>query len=384
MSTTMPLRLVPVFPSTPLGEDVLARGGRCFTVRHPGAACDGDILVAVPELVGSRQVLVPRGLGRPLVARNAANGWVVEGSGEVCGSRRWCAVGGLAARVRSFAFPRGPSTAVAPLRRAAVPGALWLAIRVENPALVALSRAQPSLRRGPVAVHTARIVEASPSARAAGVCPGMSLRLARRKCPDLRLVVPSPASVLDEVRALLDAEVGEVTVLRGGVAVRVGGANVADVMAHAERIALRLWQECGVNVRLAIAHEAGAALHITRLLHLDQVAYIPATGAAAWRRRGGRAQRGDWGGTRLVDVEGIVAMARALVDSGNTAGTLRVNSPGRHVTVACVRPALGGASEAESALRARALDLGEVESMSFTAAEATAAAHQLPLLARSR
>ncbi|GDX78492.1 hypothetical protein LBMAG42_03030 [Deltaproteobacteria bacterium] len=389
MSATVPLRLIPVFPSTSLGEDVLARGGRCFAVRQGGAVADGDVLVAVPAASGGRQVLIPRGLGRPIVARTAPGGWVVEGTGEVCGTRRWCAVGGLAARVRSYVLPRGPAVAVAPLRRPAAPGSQWLAVRIENPMLVALAGTSPTLRRGPVAVVDKRVREVSPQARAAGVAVGMSLRLAMRKCPGLRVVAPPPASAAEAVRGLLEAEVGEVMAQRGGLAVRVGGSSVGELMAHAEHLALRLWQELGVHVRLTIAAEPEAAMRLTRLLELDQVAFIPAAGAAVWRRRGARARRGGWAGKGLVDVEGIVAMARALVDgggAGSAVGTLRLKAAGRELAIRCGKPEVRAASQVETALRARAMELGEVERMEWraVAVEVPRAAQQLSLLARAR
>lgn len=386
MSATIPLRLIPVFPPTSLGEEVLARGGRCFAVRQGGAAADGDVLVAVPDASGGRQVLIPRGLGRPIVARSAPGGWVVDGTGEMCGTRRWCAVGGLAARVRSYVLPRGPAMAVAPLRRPAVPGSQWLAVRLENPMLVALARANPTLRRGPVAVVAARVREVSPQARAAGVAPGMSVRLAMRKCPELRVVSPPAASAVEAVRALLEAEVGEVVVLRGGFAVRVAGASVGELMAHAEHLALRLWQELAVHVRLTIAAEAEAAMRLSRLLDLDQVAFIPAAGAAVWRRRGARARQSGWAGKGLVDVEGIVAMARALVDAGGAVGTLRLTAGGRELAIRCAKPEVRAASQVETALRARAMELGEVERMEWLAAavDAPQAGRQLSLLARAR
>ncbi len=386
MSATIPLRLVPVFPSTSLGVDVLSRGGRCFAVRQGGGAADGDVLVAVPAATGGRQVLIPRGLGRPIVARPAPGGWVVDGTGEMCGTRRWCAVGGLAARVRSFVLPRGPAMAVAPLQRSPNPGSQWLAVRVENPLLVALARVNPALRRGPVAVVEARVREVSPAARAAGVAPGMSPRLAMRKCPELRMVAPPAASAAEAVRALLEAEVGDVVALRGGLAVRMGGSSVGELMAQAEHLALRLWQELGVRVRLAVAAEGEVAMRLTRLLELDQVAFIPATGAAVWRRRAGRARRAGWSGKGLVDVEGIIAMARALVDAGGAAGTLRVTAGGRELAIPCAKPEVRAASQVETALRARAMTLGEVERMEWraAAAEAPPAGRQLSLLARAR
>lgn len=376
MSVAVPLRLVPCFPASILAEDVAARGGRCFVVRHAGVPADGELMVAIPGVAGVRQVLVPRGLGRPLIGRPAANGWIVEGSGEACSARRWLAVGGLAARVRPVGLPKGPAVAVAPLRRGGPAAGAWLAVRVVNPALTAWSLADASVRNGAVAVVGPRVIEVSAAARASGVALGMSARLAVRKCPGLRILPPPERNLLEAARVLLEAEVGDTQRQRGALFVRLSATSVAELFAFAEQVALRLWQELGLRARLAVAAEAGAAVRITRLLEADSMALVPATASAAWRRRGGPSRPGIGVGPSLVDIEGIVAKARALVERAPGPGALRVDAGGRAIELR-----LGSASavgQVENALRAQALQLGEVRAMAWTGA---GPARQLPLLA---
>jgi hypothetical protein len=154
---------------------------------------------------------------------------------------------------------------------------------------------------------------------------------------------------------------------------------VGELFALADQLVLRLWQEFGVRVRLAIAAESGAAMRLTRLLEPDSVALIPATASGAWRRRGSPRRAGAWVGPSLVDIEGIVAKARALVEQVSGPGALRVVAAGRSVDVRCTAGA--SVAQVESALRAHALQLGEVRTMAWTGASPT---RQLPLLSGAR
>ncbi len=374
------LRLLSCFPSSALGAEVAALGGRCFTVRHPGAPADGDLIVAVPGPERTRQVLLPRGLGRPLLARAAPGGWLVEGSGETCSPRRWITAGGLAARVRRYQLPKGPAAAQPRLSRSPVVSdglaPTWLAVRLECPLYTPLTRVRPELRGAPVAVCAGRVRDVSPEARAAGVTAGMALRRALRRCPTLRLVDPPPTSATAEVRALLELEVGEVREERRGLLVRIAAGSVGELFAAAERIALRIWQATGVRVRLAIAADGEIALRFARLLAVDSVAYVPASAAAAWRR-----QRPRPGSPSMPDVEGIVAAARAAADHEIGAGRLVLEAAGGRVELVCTSTA-PAAAQAEAALRARALRLGEVAAVRWVPAvapAAVAAAAQLSL-----
>lgn len=354
------LRLLPCFPESALGAEVAALGGRCFTVRHAGAAADGDLLVAVPGPERSRQVLLPRGFGRPLLARQAPGGWLVEGSGETCSPRRWITAGGLAARVRRYQLPAGPAAAQPRLSRVAPAEgapAMWLAVRLEAPLVAPVVLARPELRGTPLAVCTARVRDVSPEARAAGVRPGMSLRLALRRCPGLRFVEPPAVSAHAEVRALLEAEVGNVQQERRGLLVPITAGSVGELFSVAERIALRIWQAAGVKVRLAIASDGQLAMRFARLLASGSVAYVPASADAVWRR-----SRPRPGSPAMPDVEGIVAAARAVAARATGAGRLVVQGAGARVELPCANEP-NAAATVEGALRGQALRLGEVSSL---------------------
>ncbi|MSQ03674.1 MAG: hypothetical protein EXR71_17610 [Myxococcales bacterium] len=370
-----PLRLVPIFPASLLGDDVLMRGGRCFAVRHAGTPADGEVLVAVPEVPG-RQVLVPRGFGRPLLGRPVAGGWRVEGTGEPCGSRRWLAVGGLAARVRPYALPVGPAMAAPPLRPGPSGQGAFLAIRPVLPLLTAAARRDGRLRRGPAAVAGPRIREVSPAAATAGVVVGMSVRLARRLCPGLQVVDAGTTDPVAQVAALLAAEVGMVTRVRGALVVRPGGDRVAEMLALAEAVALRVWQEVGVRLRMAFAADPVVAVRFTRLLDADSVAYLPASAGALWRRQRSASRRAGWSG-QMVDVDGIVALARAVAARAGEAGRLQVDAGAKRFEVRCA--SAGAAAAVEAALRARAVHLGEVRGIRWVDSTARPA-QQLPLL----
>ena len=178
------------------------------------------------------------------------------------------------------------------------------------------------------------------------------------------------------MRALLELEVGEVREERRGLLVRIAAGSVGELFAAAERIALRIWQATGVRVRLAIAADGEIALRFARLLAVDSVAYVPASAAAAWRR-----QRPRPGSPSMPDVEGIVAAARAAADHEIGAGRLVLEAAGGRVELVCTSTA-PAAAQAEAALRARALRLGEVAAVRWVPAvapAAVAAAAQLSL-----
>ncbi len=375
--STLPasLRLLPCFPASTLGAEVAALGGRCFTVRHAGAPADGDLLVAVPGPERARQVLLPRGLGRPLLARVAPGGWMVEGSGETCSPRRWITAGGLAARVRRYQLPSGPAVAQPRLQRfagAEAGNVMWLAVRLESPLVAPLTRSRPELRGTPVAVCTSRVRDVSPEARAAGVRAGMSLRLALRRCPTLRLAEPPPVSAHAEVRALLEAEVGDVRQERRGLLVPIAASSVGELFAAAERIALRIWQAAGVRARLAIAADGEIAMRFARLLSADSVAYVPASAEACWRR-----SRPRPGSAAMPDVEGIVAAARAAAANGTGSGRIVVQGAASRIELVCAADG-SAAVQVESAVRSHALRLGEVSSVRWIADRSTTPA-QVPL-----
>lgn len=425
MNTTVPLRLVAVAPPGRLGAQVLDRGGRCFEVRHAGAALDGDLIVALPRpepgarpaaspSAGGREVIVPQGLGRPLLARptltrSGTPGWAVDGTGEECSPRRWVAVGGLAARVRTVRLALGPAAAVgalgaapsspeqatgpAPLGAAspggspeASPGP-WLAVRVQAPGWVAACWRDPSLGRGPVAVlgtgrRARRVGSVSPDARARGVVPGMALSLARRRCPDLRAVDHPGHDVVHELGRLLGREVGPVSTVGRALLVQLRPGTAAQHVALAEALVVRAWQSLGTHLRVAVASCPDTAARVAHLLDAQQVAYVPLGAGAAWRRRARRAlRRGSgrvrWSGQPVVDVEGIVALARAVVDGVNTGGRLHLAGPAGNYVVRC---AAGNVpAQVESALRARGPRLEATTRVEWRAGP-RASGEQVPLL----
>ncbi len=379
MNVASPLRLVPVFPPGRLGAEVLDRGGRCFAVRHAGATLDGDVLVAVPQAAAAnggaslaRQLIVPRGLGRPLLARATPTGWAVDGSGESCSPRRWVTVGGLAARVRTVRLPLGPAAAVSGMARREPGGSVmregpWLAVRPVAPGWAAACRVDASVGRGPVAVlrpvvannvrAARRLASVSPEARALGVVPGMSLRLATRRCPALRAVEAPSIDVVEELRTLLGAEIGDVSRQGRALLVALPAGKAAEHVALAEALVVRAWQAIGLHLRVAVAAERRTAAQVSGLLDADQVAYVPLGAAGAWRRRARRAVRREggavrWEGAELVDVEGVVALARALVERKIAPGSLHVSSSTGRYTVRCPEGKAVGA-HVEEALRAR-------------------------------
>ena len=411
MNPSIPLRLVPVVPAGRLGTEVLDRGGRCFEVRHPGAGLDGDVLVALPrptaahhagaEPHGGRQLIVPRGLGRPLLARptltrSGSPGWVAEGSGEECSPRRWVAVGGLAARVRTVRLTLGPAAAVGSLggaHAAASPASLptsndapWMAVRAVSPGWVAACWRDASLGRGPVAVagtgaRAARVSSASPAARAMGVAPGMSLALARRRCPDLRVVEHATHDVVGELARLLGQEVGAVRAAGRALVVQLRPGTAVQQVALAEALVVRAWQALGVHLRVAVASNPECAAHVAGLLDASQVAYVPIGAHAAWRRRARRAMsrggsRVRWSGEPVVDVEGIVALARAVVDGAAAGGRLELRGPSGRFAVRC-----GGGNvvaQVDAALRGRGPRL-DATSMLTWRPRLAAGGEQVPL-----
>ena len=361
MANHPPIQLSPAFPATRLGAAVQARGGRCFDVRHTGSAADGDVIVAAPDAAGSRTVLVPRGLGKPLLGRNAGAAWQSEASGEACSPRRWVAVGGLAARIRFVPLPRGPAPVVRPGQRFAIATGPFLALRVVAPEWAAACRVDASLAQGPVAVFNKFVRAVSPDAVAAGVAVGMSLRLARRRCPHLRLVGPGGVDIVGEMALLLEAELGHVTRAGGALLVRLPNAPVGELLGLSERLVVRLWQALGVRVRAAIAADAECASELARVLEPEMLAYVPGNAHSVWRR--GAALRGRSGRrVSIPDVEGVVARAKAMLAGVRGPGELRLTTDHGMQRV-FVLGARAAAVLVEDTLRQRGVRLGAVSAM---------------------
>lgn len=378
MANHPPIQLAASFPTSRLGVAVSALGGRCFDVRHTGSPADGDVIIAAPDAAGSRSVLVPRGLGKPLLARAASPtsgfssslsgtaGWQAEATGEACSPRRWVAVGGLAARIRFVPLPRGPAPAVRPGNRFSAATGPLLAFRVVSPLWAAACRVDASLAQGPVAVVDQFVRAVSPDAVAAGVATGMSLRLARRRCPHLRLVpVVTGVDVVGDLAALLDGELGAVSRSGSTLLVRLPDAPVGELLGLAERLIVRVWQALGIRVRAAIAADAQCAAELTRILDPEMLAYIPGTASAVWRRGAAlraSAKRRAAVRTAIPDIEGIVTQAKSMLAGIRGPGELRLQTE-HGVERVFVLPGHVPSIAVEDALRKRGVRLGGVFSM---------------------
>jgi hypothetical protein len=180
----------------------------------------------------------------------------------------------------------------------------------------------PAAGHGPVAVADRWVRAVSPAARARGVARGMSLALARRHCPELVTYAPSGGVDLTaEVARRLEAWFGPVVTRRGGLFVRVSGPSAPgpDGVEVAERVARLLWQELGVESRIALAPTTEAARGLAALLEPGWVGVAAAAATAAWAGRtrsvarcAAGARRAAWRGAPLPDLEGAVARAALL------------------------------------------------------------------------
>lgn len=325
-----PLRLVPRSPHV-AGARLARRGARAFAVRGGG----DEVLVTLPGVVGPVCVLVPRGHGWPLLARRAAGALRAVPTGEPCAPARWDVAGGLAARVRPVEPPRGP--VMAELGPEPRQGEGWVCVRPSDLAWSALRREDPSAGHGPVVLADRWVRAASPEAQARGVSRGMSLALARRKCPNLQ-VRPAVSGVRLglEIGAWLGGELGEARRVPGGWLVRwaVEGRESSEVLAEMAGLARRIGQRFGVRVRAAAAVTEAAARGLVSALEQGHVAAAEPQATRQWEARAPRvstwaasARRAGWEGRPWADVEGAVELVRAL------AGEVARAADGRTVRV---------------------------------------------------
>lgn len=371
LPAAVPPRIEPLAPGAVVPR-LARRGARAFRVRAADPFGAGDLWVTLPEVAGPAVVLVPRGFGWPRPARRAAGGWRSEPAGEACSPARWDSAGGVAAWVREGVGggPVDRAERGVTVRDAGATASLVVSPR--HLAWAAARREAPEVARGVVLVGERVVRGASPAARARGVTMGQSMAEARRRCPRATVVAPpelEPAWARLEAR--LRATGAEVRRERGGF-VLAWPADAADPgadMDRLERLGRWIWQSEGVEVALAQAATPRAARAVAAALEAGQVALVPGQATAAWegaaaapaRVRAGRRSAG-WSGAALVDVESVVATARALGRRLDTAAAgaalrVRVTRAGGPVEATVVVPAHAGAELVgglvEAALRGR-------------------------------
>jgi hypothetical protein len=394
-------RLTAIAPSGIFTERVLRRGGRCFevdgtvvvTLREPGSDRVPDAEVAAVRTQGALHVLVPRGFGHPLLARSSSDGrtWRAEGTGEPCLPARWVDAGRVIAYVREAALPSRPVRAEPAAEAPVKADGPWLCVRWTELPLAAAQLADPSLRRGPVAVAGRWVVTASDSARARGVRRGMTRDRATRLCPDLRIVpcdtavVPPEAdgmargvdALRDALVDVLQAELGPVRDMGlGRVCVRLPSAEApaSRALARAEQVLRRLYQAYGVRAAAVVAVDASQAAAFASLLPASRVAVLSGAlpgvrpGASArWGlpRRSGRVARStdhaSWSGASFPDIDGSAALC----------GHLAVAIQARHLRFAArtergpVRWTVAVPAGADAALRAAVAEAAGRRALAF-------------------
>lgn len=281
------------------------KGGRVF------AESGGVLLLAVPSddalptATGkdALHVLVPRGMGKPLLARRARSGFLCATSGAPCAAARWHDAGAVVAHVR-----RAPARwQDAPL----TPGGAVLALDIGNPALGVGDTGDVPV----VAVSHGRVLGANKRARALGVLRGMR----ERELPagvTSRPAVP-PCETLRAVASWIArrAPPGASTrtcVHAGRHFVRVAGVDASAAGA----IVSAAWHLLGVELRAGVAGDAETAAALARLTGTGTVAVGTGLGVPT-RRSGDRwtVRRGfaAWSGASLPDLCGVAHRAVALV-----------------------------------------------------------------------
>lgn len=371
----------------PMELRLARRGGRAFAPRDQL----GDVTIALPEVGGAATVLVPRGFGHPLLGRRIGAELRAEPAGEPCAPARWVPAGGVAAWLRAVPPPRGPTHAVRPDPVGDGAGA-WVCVRPAALAWSTLRLVTPAAGHGPVVVADRWVRAVSPAARGKGVSRGMSLALARRRCPDLVAYTPSAGlDLVAEVARRLEAWFGTVThasALRGGggrgaLLVRLPGSALpgAGALPAAERIARLLWQELGVEARIGVAPTADAAYGLAGFLEPGWVGVAAPMATAAWAGRAPRvaqcaagSHRASWQGVAAPDLEGAVSRAGLLTAGlvrAARGGTLRLRLRGARgradvrlrVPTGCGR--VGLARLIEGVVRREGAGVGAIESLSI-------------------
>ena len=297
-------QMAPALACSPAPLALLGRRARLFRF---GA----DRLLTLPGRRGTL-VLVPRGHGDPVLAVERAGQFRELATNVVCSGVRWEPAGAVAAWLREVPTPR-PSAALGPVSLQA--GAFTF-VRVQRLALTA-ARVTDS---GPVVVASGRRVRvANPGACAKGIGPGTPVDQARGLGA---MVVPAgdEGECLRRLGDHLTAEFGDCTRVRGGFVVHGGPVAPAPAgLAALAHLRARVWQLTGLTVKVVSGPDEKSVLSLGRHLSGSQVALIPAEAAALWTglRHTARVRAGAdcalWEGEALIDVEGVVSVAQALV-----------------------------------------------------------------------
>ncbi len=334
--------LLPNVPSSLL--PLVARGCRIFRSGGAGA----DRLLTLPGRAGA-VVLVPRGHGAPVLAREAGAQFVSVSTGLVCTPVRWAPAGAVAAVLREASAPRpcAPVAAV-PLRADGV-----TVLRVHR---LAATAARVSDGAPAAVVKGRRVVAVNARAAARGVGAGMLVRRALALCPGLRVHQPGDEQQrLVELGEWLTAEYGACVRVRGGFQLpAVPAGDDAAVLTALSDLRTRVWQATGLTVKAVSAPNAAAAGRLSRHLAGHWVASISAASAGLWAARlplvrlHRSAAAGCWSGESMLDVEGVVSLAQALTAGARGAVRLRLWSDKGVLSAELSIPAAAGKAEVAS------------------------------------
>lgn len=345
MLPTLPVALLPL----------VACGVRVFREATPTA----DRLLTLPGRAGS-VVLVPRGHGAPRLAEEVQGQFRDAATGVVCSTVRWEPAGSVAAWLREAPAPR-LSTPVGAVRLCAR-GVTFL--RVSKLALTAARCGE-----GPVAVVSGGRVRAV-NARAAGKGLAVGARASEASALGVALIAPGDEQGrLTALGEWLQAEYGPAVRVRGGFLIPGAPEDGAcTALGALAQLRARVWQATGLNVKAVAAPTSDSALRLGRRLPANYVAVIPSGAERLWTDRAGRAYgtrsgrtSGAWQGHAIVDVEGIVVLAQALLSAARGSVRLRMSTERGLIELGLEIPQEAGRAEVysrvETAVR-RALGSG--------------------------
>ena len=328
---TLPVALLPL----------VARGARVFRDAAPTL----DRILTLPGRSGT-VMLVPRGHGAPRLALEAQGQFRDANTGVVCSTVRWESGGSVAAWLREAGLPR-LGTPVSPVRLCAR-GATRL--RVHK---LALTAARCGDGAG-VVVSGGRVRATNARAAARGVRVGA--REAEANALGATLYAQGPeAARLAALEDWLHAEYGATQRVRGGFLIpgTPDGGEVAALGALAQ-LRARVWQATGLIVKAVAAPTAASAVRLGRRLAGSYVAVVPAGAERLWsaeygstRLRSGRTA-GSWHGQAIVDVEGILVLAQALLASARGTVRLRMTTDRGVLRVVVEIPQEAGRTEVQS------------------------------------
>ena len=350
---------------------LLERGIRCF--RLPS----GDRVLTLPGR-GGQVVLVPRGHGTPVVAVESGGQFKSAATGAACSAVRWDCAGRVAGWVREVSTP-APGAVVEAVSLESG-GALFVQVQRLVLTVAGVGEASPA-----VVATNGRVRAANARALARGVIPGSRVD---GRVESLGRVVAGggEAARMALLGDWLCGEYGAAVRVRGGFL--LGGSGGLGPLAA---LRTRIWQATGLTVKLVAGPDAAAVQRLGRALPPNHIAMVPGTVARMWAEAGKSAQLkrsaagGAWRGEPMVDVEGVVTLAQALLQSvrGLVDLQLRTERGVLHATVdvAATAGRSEAASRVEMAVR-RALGCGAaVWSVEWCARAEVAAPRQVALWA---